>query len=435
MRILIKADFVYKEKAKLLKDKYIEIEDERIVRVADNKSDFRPEFIIKGKAGKLLVVPGLMNSHVHTDETLFMNIIPDSMGHVEWFNEWTLPYYKAMHESDFYWSTMLSFMLMLERGITCYADSANIYPEISAKAALDSGIRGFVAKWTSDIGEDFSMSTEKCIKENERILKKFAGNKNIKAVASVLGINRSTNRLYMAIKELADRYGTVVTSHEASGIEDVKECVKRTGKRPVENLYSIGFLSERTLLSHLTVLTKKEAEIIKATRTANVLCPAAELKKGKGYTRYGKLPFLIKKGARMLVGTDTCNSSNHLDVLKGSKLALLLAKDLARDPKIASVHDALGWVTSDAYSFFGIKNAGKLRNHCVADIAVFELKFGFNSTGVLNELFFSDTARCVATIVSGKPVYIDGSFLNFDQNKVIAECEKRAEAILGRLSR
>lgn len=434
MRILIKQAYaVFQERTKILQNADVAIEHGKIVSVGESLDGFNPEVTIDGRGRKLLVVPGIMNSHIHTDETLYMNVIPDSAKHIPWFRDWTLPYYHAINREDLYWSTLLSCMLMLESGTTCYSDSANVEPYLAADAATKSGIRGFVAKWTSDIGDDFSMPTDDCIRENEELLKINRRKGRVKAIASVIGINRTSNSLYTAIKELALKNNTIVTSHEASGVEDVKLCLKRTGKRPIENLYSIGFLSERTLISHLTVITEREASLVSKTGTAVVTCPTAELKKGKGFTRQGKLHRLIKDGVRICVGTDTSNSSNHLNVVRAGTLASLIAKDVSQDPGIADVGTVLSWLTETPYSIFGIKG-GKIRRGYVADVSVFELELGFYSKGVLQELFYGNNQKCIATIVDGELAYCEGKFKKFKREDVLQECVSRAERIHRRLS-
>lgn len=429
MRILIKDAFAVVESSKrIVRNVSVTIENGKIISVGERKADFNPEVTIEGKGKKLVVMPGIMNAHIHTDETLNINFIPDNLCHVSWFKEWTLPYYHVLEKEDFYWSALLSCMLMLESGTTCYADSANVQPHLSKEAAEKSGIRGFVAKWTSDIGEEFSSPTDQCIKESEQLLKLNKRGGRVKTIASVIGVNRTSNELYKAIKDLADRYNTIVTSHEASGIEDVKLCIKRNGKRPIENLFSIGFLSDRTLLSHLTSITKREVSLISRTNTAFVTCPVAEMKKGKGFTKYGKLKELISSGTRICVGTDTANSSNHLNVIRAATLASLIAKDVSRDPKIADVYTMLKWVTEQPYSIFGL-DGGRIENGHTADISVFELEVGFNSTDVIQELFYGNNQKCIATIVDGELVYNDGEFKNLDKESILKECAKRAERI------
>jgi 5-methylthioadenosine/S-adenosylhomocysteine deaminase len=434
LKILIKeAHTVVQSKERILRNTDVAIEDGTIAHVGKAPSDFNPEIKIEGRNKKLIVLPGLMNSHIHTDETLNMNVIPDNVSHVPWFRDWTLPYYHEMNKEDFYWSSLLSCMLMLECGTTCYADSANVEPYLSAKAAEKTGIRGFVAKWTSDLGKDFSLSLDQCIKENENILKLNKQKGRIRAIASTIGVNRTSNELYVAIGMLARKHNVVVTSHEASGREDVSLCLKRTGKRPVENLYSIGFLSNKTVLSHLTHISDREVELVSKTNTAVVSCPYAEMKKGKGFTRYGKIHKLVQKNVRICIGTDTCNSSNHLNVIKASLLAALITKDLSMNPALADVGKTLEWITEKPYSTFGLKG-GRIEKGNIADLSIFELEFGFYSKGALQELFYGNNQKCIATIVDGELVYHKGKFKGIKKEHVLNECIKRAERIHKRLS-
>lgn len=421
----------------VLRDVDISVEEGSIASVGARPQGFRPDFVVDGRQRKLVALPGLINAHVHTDETLGMNTTPEDLRHVPWFRDWAMPYYRAMREDDFYWSALLSQMLMLEGGTTCYADSANVHPELAAKAATMSGMRAFVAKWTCDQGAEYADDVDGCLKATEALLRRFSDKEGrVRALAAVVGANRTSNELYRAIKDVADRQGAVVTSHEASGHEDVVASRKRTGLRPVENLAKIGFLSKKTLLSHLTDISEAEVRMVAKSGTKVVMCPTAELKKGKGVSGFGKIPQIIRERVGLCVGTDTANSSNHLNALRTANLLLLVAKDLAADPALATSRDALRWLTSGAASCLGLRGVGQLKSGAKADISVFELS-SLHSASVdpVQALLYGDGPKCVATVVDGRVLFLEGEFTGMNRERVVAECDKRAASIMERVKR
>ena len=413
------------------------VSDGRIEDVAHRDSSGRipgADAVIDGR--KKVVLPGLVNAHVHVEETLGMNMISDTVRHIPWFERWILPYYESLTESDAYYSALLSQVLMLRGGITCYADSASRYPESSARAASESGIRAFLARWTCDTGKYLPSPIEECVRETDRLLRRYSSGR-IMALASVIGLNQCSDELYLAIKQLAEDRGVVVTSHESSGHEDVERCLKRKGLRPVENLAKIGFLSPRTLLSHLTDVSKREVALLARSGTKVSLCPSAELKKGKGLFHYGKLPLMIRAGVKFSLGTDTANSSNHLNVLKAANLLLLLAKDHAMDPRILDAGRVLDMATGEGAHCLGLDDDkegryGRIEEGSIADIAIFNLDdmewFSMNQDPV-QWLLYGDNPRAYSTIVDGKVAYLDGRFALPKINLVLEQCKRRSERI------
>lgn len=420
---------------KVLEKATIVIEHGSIIEVAERVRDgLNADRVIDGR-GKL-AVPGFVNAHVHTDETLAMNTMPDTIRHIPWFEKWILPYYEVQSEEDRYWSALLSDMLMLKSGTTCYADSANRSPELTASAAKQTGIRAFVAHWISDIGAYLPSPIDVCIKNTRSLLKRYSDpDSKVRALASVIGLNQCSNELYLEIKKLADEFDVPVTTHEASGHEDVVRSTKRTGLRPVENLAKIGFLSPRSLLSHLTDISNSEVSQLRKSDTKVVLCPTAELKKGKGLWKYGKLPSMIQNKLNLCLGTDTANSSNHLDVLRTANLFLLVAKDLAIDPGVLEAKRALDMITTNAGKSLGLRSYGTISRGSVADIALFELDSveWFSNFDPVQGLFYGTTPKVYASIVNGEIMYEDGRFTRIKQKEVLTQIRKRSEHLLQKI--
>ena len=422
---------------KILERATIVVEDRKIIEVSERPSGgYKADRAIDGR-GKL-AVPGLVNAHVHTDETLGMNTVPDTISHIPWFERWILPYYETQSSDDRYWSAVLSHMLMLKSGTTCYADSANRNPELAAKAASETGIRAFVAHWVSDIGSYLPSSIDECVRKTKNLLKGYSDRRSkVRAIASVIGLNQCSDELYLEIKKLAEEYDVPITSHESSGHEDVLRSIKRVGSRPVENLARIDFLSKRVLLSHLTDVTKREVDLVRDAGASVVLCPAAEMKKGKGLWKYGKLPRMINSKINMCLGTDTANSSNHLDVLRAATLLLLAAKDIAMDPSILEAKQALDMLTVNAGKALGLRNYGSISKGNVADIALYDLDKveWFSEFDSIQGLFYGSRLETCATIVGGEVVYEEGRFTKIDQDYVLGKIRKHSEQLTERMQK
>ncbi|MEM3656126.1 MAG: amidohydrolase family protein [Thermoprotei archaeon] len=387
--------------------------------------------VIEGE-GKILL-PGLINAHVHTEETLWMNMIPDTVAHTAWFHDYTLPYYRALSADDAYWSTLLSHALMLLCGVTCCADSANLYPEADVEASSKSGLRAFIGTWASDLPGDFSKDTSKCLEEIENHLKRHSGEGRVRGVASVIGSNTCSDELYLEAARLAERYDVPITSHEASGHEDVLQCLKRTGERPVAHLARIGFLTRRTILSHVTDLADVEVNMLRVSGTGVVLCPTTELKKGKGLSRYGRIAQITRLGVRYCVATDNANSSNTLNPIRAASLLALLVKDFSLDPSAYTAREALRSITERPADILGIA-AGRLEVGGLADLALFDAHNVYLQLGdPLQGCMYGEPPQAVDVVVDGELVVSGGKILRFNLEETLKQARSRAEAIVGRM--
>ncbi|PSN97430.1 hypothetical protein B9Q11_04205 [Candidatus Marsarchaeota G2 archaeon ECH_B_SAG-F08] len=415
----------------LRKNSNIFVDDGRIVQVSSDIPAFsKIDYVIEGK-GKL-AIPGLINAHVHTEETLFANSIPDTANHIEWFQNYALPYYGALTQEDAYWSTLFSQALMLMHGVTCYADSANLWPLADAKAAERCGIRAFIGMWNCDLNTPFARPTDKCLEQMENLLRKLSKSTKVRAIASLIGVNTCSDELYKGTIALAKKHKTLATSHEASGHEDVVKCVKRTGKRPIEHLASIGFLTRQTLISHATDLSDKEVRLIKANDCAIAACPVTELKKGKGLWKFGKLVQLISSNVRICVGTDNANSSNNFDPIKSALFLSLLAKDYALNPSIVNARSAFCFLTKCASDIFSL-NTGVLQPNFIADLVLLEKEPFLLFGDPYQALLFCDQPKIDLVMVGGEVVYLNGKLLKIDFNEVLKEVEKRSQRIAKRV--
>lgn len=389
------------------------------------------DLVVQGE--RRVVLPGLVNAHFHTEETLWMNMIPDAVAHVPWFQKHTLPYYRELSEQDSYWSSLLSYTLMLERGITCCADSANLWPDADARAAQESGIRALIGLWCADLGDAFARKTSTCLRRLEEHIKKFPGKGRVGAICSVIGTNACSDELYTGALELSSRYGVRVTSHEASGHEDVLGCIERTGSTPVSHLDSIGFLSSRTVLSHVTDISLKEVELVRRSGTSVVLCPLTEMKKGKGLQHYGNYAHFVQRKVPMCVATDNANSSNTVDVVKAAAVFSLLVKDSLRDPSAFGAKDALAAVSRDAAGVLGL-SCGAIERGRPADIVLFDLDSPLLAMGDAYQGFvYGDTPAATDVFVDGDPVLLDGKFTRLKPELVFKEAKSRAERVASKL--
>jgi len=104
--------------------------------------------------GGRIIIPGLINTHMHTAQTLLRGTA-DDLELVSWLCERIWPLQGNFTAEDGYCAARLSIAEMLKSGTTCFLESmfANRYGfDGLCEAVKESGIRGCVGKIVMDVG-------------------------------------------------------------------------------------------------------------------------------------------------------------------------------------------------------------------------------------------------------------------------------------------
>ena len=127
------------------------IEKDRIAAIGptrDVASKFTAEKTINA-SGKL-VIPGLIDTHVHSTQQLGRGLA-DGCDIAVHLLERLYGYESEVLHDDAYWAALCCQLEMIRAGTTCFLDPGSYFPEQTAKAAGDSGMRGIVARTAVDI--------------------------------------------------------------------------------------------------------------------------------------------------------------------------------------------------------------------------------------------------------------------------------------------
>src|SRR5688500_8984392 len=101
-----------------------------------------------------LLLPGYVNTHVHTFEHLSRGLIPDDLATYAWARDYARPFYASLSEEEAYLGASLACLEMLSNGTTCFADT-NILASLGhfdavAQAVRESGMRAVLGRGVCD---------------------------------------------------------------------------------------------------------------------------------------------------------------------------------------------------------------------------------------------------------------------------------------------
>jgi 5-methylthioadenosine/S-adenosylhomocysteine deaminase len=313
-----------------------------------------------------LVMPGLINTHTHISMTKLRGVADDCV--LEEFLEKTYEIDSKLKEKDVYEGALLGCLESIKYGTTCFNDLYYFEDEI-AKAAVELGLRANLA-WAC---LDKEMTTQKGDPVNncEAFVKRWQGkNELVTPEVGIQGVYVTNSETYARAKGLSEKYDVNVHTHLSETRKEVYDCVKQTGKRPVELLDGIGLLSKRVTAAHCVWLTKPEMNIL-AKCSVNVSHnPTSNLKLSSG--GLAPVPELLERGVNVSLGTDSCASNNNLDLCKEMKLAAMLHANAKWDSRLIPAQTALDMATINGAKALGI-NAGSIEEGKLADILIVNL--------------------------------------------------------------
>jgi cytosine/adenosine deaminase-related metal-dependent hydrolase len=405
-----------------------------------------------------LVVPGYVNTHVHTFEHLSRGLIPDDLSTFAWAVTYARPFYAALTEEEAYLAARLACLEMLSNGTTCFVD-ANVlvshrHLDAVAQAVTESGMRAVLGRGVFDLMPQamadamspalrervLYSSADAALRDVDALLGRWtrSADGRIRVWATVYGLfPYCSDELFGGLRALADRYDTGMAFHIASSIEEARGVEARVGAWPITHLDRLGVLGPKLLLTHCTAVTDREVEILAERGTKVAYCPGAALRLAKGTTRIGKIPEMLSAGVTVSLGADGVSSSGSFDHARLMSLVAGLFKDARMDPtlipaetalEMATVHGARAVLLDDV---LGSVEIGKRADLTLYDIDGPEW---VPRHDIVRNLVYCADGRSVRTVlVDGRIVYDHGRAGGIDTEKTIEEAKEAGERIARRI--
>lgn len=387
----------------------IAVQDERIVAILPSvECAGRINAAREIHLDEHVLIPGMVNAHGHAAMSLLRGIA-DDLPLMTWLQEYIWPLEgKWVSEEFVYHGTQLAIAEMLRGGTTCFADMY-FFPEASAKAATEAGIRvqlaapviDFPTPWAADAEEGIAKTT--VLHDNWR---------NSELVSTAFGPHAPysvSDEPLRKIAVLAEKLDIPVHMHVHETAFEVDEAVKHSGIRPMRRLYDLGLLSPRLLCVHATQIDDEDLALLKETAAHVIHCPESNLKLASGFC---PVAHLLDNGVNVALGTDGAASNNDLDMFSEMRTAALLAKACANDAAAVPAHKALQMATIHGARAMGLDHLiGTLEVDKRADIAAVRLD-SLNSLPLYNpvsQLVYSSQSNQVSHVwINGKLVLNNG---------------------------
>ena len=348
-QILIKNAYVVSmnEKREIYNNGSILIENDLIKAIGkvDEKLLLDTVEIIDAK-GKI-VLPGLINTHVHLSQQLGRGIA-DDVDLLTWLRERVWPY-----ESNFdYESSLISSTAccveMIKSGVTTFLEAGGQYVEAMAEAVKNTGIRAALSKSVMDEGIGLPTNWIKTADEEIQVQKELFDKYNntadgrIKIWFGLRTIFNNSDDLIIKTKKIADELNTGIHMHIAEIAAENDYVKTNRGNSTVEHLHKLGALGPNLLAVHTVWLTDREIDLFRLYDVKVSHNPAAAMKVVLGFAR---IPEMLEKGLSVSIGTDGAPSNNRMDMMREMYLTSLIHKGRTLNPKVVPAEQVLEMAT------------------------------------------------------------------------------------------
>jgi len=334
------------------------IEGGRIVAMGQSDAlDLSGSDVVDASGG--ILHPALINAHSHFAMTLFRGVADDR--NLEAFLERIFPLEadlldEAAIKTGVTLAIAESFLAGSVRALDMY-----FWPEVAKEVAAS-------ASFSLATGPTFIGFPSPDTPSIEVGLERFEQTPSEWVVAH--GTYTMTEEELGLVADLRQRHEARFTIHAAETEAEVRNVVKKTGKRPIGVLDDAGLLGPTSVLAHGVWLTNDEVAVLGATRTAVAHCPLSNMKLASGFCR---VTDLLAAGATVALGTDGPASSNDLDLYQAMRMAALLAKGNGKDAKLLSARDVLAMATRHGATALGVGDrTGVVRVGYDADLVLLD---------------------------------------------------------------
>lgn len=412
-----------------------------------------------------LVIPGLVNAHVHSHNNYYRGWFDSVPLDLCVLDIWTIgspPEATRLTPRQVYARALLGCAEMLRTGTTTAIDDVNLFPALTeehvdavVRAYEDSGMRAVVSTHVFDVPYHRTVpyvadllppvlreTLERAAPPDAgRIVdvvagcaKRWHGNgRRVTFGVGPSGPQRCSDTLLQAVARVADEHDLPVYIHALEARTQAAMGRLAYGKTLIERLRDLGVLTDRVTLGHTVWLTPRDIELIAAAGAMTCHLPVSNLKLGSGIA---PVPRLLEAGIPVALGTDGVMSNDGLNMFETMKLAALLHKVRTPAPeRWLGAREALRMATVGGARSARLSNVGAIGIGAKADLVMLDLRrAGFAPRNdLLRQAVYADAGASVDMVmVDGRIVVEGGRCTTVDEAAVAAEVTEHAAAFHAR---
>jgi 8-oxoguanine deaminase len=395
-------------------------------------------------ASRHVALPGLINAHHHFYQTL-------TRAHPAGFSKELIPWLVAMERV---WDRMtpealriavrMALVELMLSGCTTAADHHNLFPpglenaiDIEVEEATRLGLRMTVTRGSMGISEkdgglqpdSIVQGSDTILADCERVLRLYHDPKSgamiqvALAPCSPLAVPR---RVLEGSAALVERFDARLHCHLCQSLDEDVYAMQAFGKRSVDILDEVGWLTSRTWVAHGIYFNAGEIERLGRVGVGVSHCAASDMLFAQGVCPTKNLE---AAGVPIGLGVDGSASNDSSNMMEAVRHSMMLGR-LRYGPSAVTPYDALRWGTHGSARCLGRDDIGAIAPGMQADLALFTLdepRFS-GAQDPIAALVLCGAHRADRVMVAGRWRVIDGAPEGVDLEALIAKHKAAARA-------
>lgn len=425
------------------------IAGKEILEIGRNLGEKYPDTEVLDAKGKL-VIPGFVNVHHHTWQSLVRNIhVADGLKLEPWLKV-VYEIFKEINTDVAKAGAYVGLGELLKTGCTTSNDLFYAHPtgveklvDAEIEAASEIGIRfhpnrGTHSKVSEIVPPELVGTTEQVMADAERLILKYHDSGRFSMCRVGIAPNMpqyETMDMLMESKRLAEKYHVLIHGHLAESTYETQYTLDTYGYTPARWFEKQGILGENFYYAHCVHLDDDEIRLLAETGTGVSHCPISNMFLSSGVCR---ILDLMSVGAKIGLGVDGAASSNSSNMLQEIRNAYLVNR-LTWGDKAVSAEDILYLATTGGARVLGRDDIGFLAPGMAADIAIMDwnqLQYSGGKNDPVDCIVLSGESQLTDTvIVNGEIVVRHGRLTKVDENQKKDFVNDVGKAMLKRASK
>jgi 5-methylthioadenosine/S-adenosylhomocysteine deaminase len=311
------------------------------------------------------------------------------------------------------------------------------FEDAIADETKKAGMRGVLGETILDFPAPDNKTWAAGLAYTERFIKKWKNDPLIvPAVAPHAPYTVSQEHLLQA-RDLSNRLNAPLVVHLAEANTETEFIQqKHQGKRPIEFVESIGFLTNKTIAAHVIHANDAELDILNRRGVGIAHNPQSNMKLAAGVA---PVPSMLRKNMRVGLGTDGAASNNDLSMWEEMDTAAKLHKLNSGDPKTLSAEQAFALATIGGARALHMEDMiGSIAEGKRADIAIVDLN-SLHQTPLYNiysHLVYATKAADVSSvIINGRIVMQNRRLLTLNESVIKRDANAYRRKIINSLAK
>lgn len=411
-----------------------------------------PEENLQTVHSRSVIVPGPINVHSHSFQTLIRGPADQAKNFRDWVDRYLYPLALAVDEEAIYQGALLAFGEMALNGFTGvgeffyihndvgpgFAPGENRFARATIRAAREVGLRIHLLRTMYDgSGKEgqkrFAESVNTAVDGCRRLKDEYSNDPFVTVGPAPHSLHAASSEMILAGAELAREWDCKVHIHLAEERHDLEYSQEHYGATPLRTLEEIGVVDERLVIVHGCWLDSDEIELLGERHGGLAYNPASNASLADGVT---DMPAMLNAGVTVGLGTDGACANNQQDPWREMRTAEYLQRIQKLEMgiharKVKGARSLLEAGTIGSARNLDL-NAGEFVPGAWADFVVLDLDdlslqptYGDDPDAVLHNIVYTMSARAAV-----RDVYVAGEAIV--QNWKLTRVDQAALAEIGR---